>query len=648
MKQLFYALALLFGSTAALAAPGDTTSIQPFATKTLNKGGFYGAYDTTVQFPSGSQSYRNIYMTLKLGKYTCPPTEQYCAAWDYTLQCLLMTPGGDTIELGRLITPYAQNANPSTPSAWTHRYTFDVTDYYPLLKNNATVRLFYYGYSGGFTADVKFDFIEGTPARNVTGIKTLWRGDYSYGKASDPIDNNVTAKSFTAPAGTVSSDLKVTITGHGMDAAQNCAEFCPKNYYLKSDGSLVHTQLIWRDDCGFNNVFPQGGTWVYDRANWCPGSQVGVLSHTIPGLVASATRAIDLDFDPYTSAPGGNGLNGDYMLTGTVISYGSFNKPTDAALLDVLVPNKHEDYTRLNGSCGAPKIKVHNYGQNAITSLKIRYGMDSATYTPSVYTWTGAIASLQTAEIELPIDNGVRNAFGANKRFIAQILEVNNSADTDPTNDTMRVAFDAVPRWVSNLAIQFRTNNNATDNKWELFNDAGVLLASRQGQAANTTYRDTLNLATGCYRLRVSDAGCDGLRWWANTTQGTGSFSVTTTASPFPLALSDYYSGDFGCGFEQQFVVGSRLAVEQVSGTSVQLGCFPNPATNQLTVALENASLQGQIEITDLMGKTVLDQKVTGASLQVNTQAWPSGFYLVKYTHQATGEKKIIKVSIVH
>ncbi len=648
MKKLIYTCAFLLTGSVALATPGDTTKIQAFSTLRLAKSGFYGNYDTTLTFPNGATSYRNVYMTLELGKYACPPNEQYCAAWDYTLQCVLMTPGGDTVELGRLITPYAQDANPSTPANWKHKYIFDVTDYYPLLQNNAAVRLFYYGYSGGFTADVRFDFIEGTPARSVKGIKTLWHGDYWYGKAGSPIDSFVKAKNYTAPAGTVSSDLKMTITGHGMDGAQNCAEFCPKNYYVKSNGALVQTQLIWRDDCGSNVVFPQGGTWIYDRANWCPGNQVGVLSHTIPGLSGGVSRAIDVDFDPYTSAPGGNGLNGDYMMTGTMISYGGFNKQTDAGIIDVVAPNRDPRFSRNNTTCNKPVIRVQNNGANPISSLKISYGLEKPGYTPSEYTWTGAIAPLGTADIELPMDRGVRNASGTNLTFSARIVEANNAADEDPTNNVLRVLFDAAPHWTEKLVMQLKTNNRAMENKWELFNDAGVLVHSRQGQAANTLYRDTLELASGCYRLVVSDANCDGLRFWANTAQGTGTFSVINAATRFPISLPQYYTGDFGCGFEQQFTVGDPLGVKDFSGNTPELGCFPNPAGNQLIVSLQDAALQGQVEIADLTGKVLLSKQVSGNELKVNTQNWPSGLYLVKYTHQPSGEKKVMKVEVLH
>src|SRR5690606_24951043 len=126
-------------------------------------------------------------MVFTLGKYICPPNEQYCSDWDYTVQTKLMTPGGDTVELGRLITPYANSMRMT--ANWKGVYQFDVTDFYPLLQNSNTVRVHYSGYSGGFTADVKFAFIEGTPERNVVGIKPLWKGGFNYGHGSTPIND---------------------------------------------------------------------------------------------------------------------------------------------------------------------------------------------------------------------------------------------------------------------------------------------------------------------------------------------------------------------------------------------------------------------------------------------------------------------------
>jgi hypothetical protein len=179
------------------AAPGDTTWVQAHKDVWLD---WYNDFDTTVQFPDGTTSYRKIQMSFMLGKYNCPGNPQYCSDWDYTVQIFIMTPGGDTLELGRLITPYAKGLR--MPADWKGEYLFDVTDYYPLLKNRATVRVHYSGYSGGFTANIRFAFIEGVRTRDVLRIDPLWRGGYDYGNPADPIDDQITAISRTVPAGT--------------------------------------------------------------------------------------------------------------------------------------------------------------------------------------------------------------------------------------------------------------------------------------------------------------------------------------------------------------------------------------------------------------------------------------------------------------
>src|SRR5690606_19318716 len=120
-------------------------------------------------------------------------------------------------------------------------YVFDVSDYYPLLKDSATIRIHYSGYSGGFTANLKFRFIEGTPQRDVVGITSLWNGSFSYGHGNTPINTALGNVSLTAPAGTVSAEAKFTITGHGADM-QGCAEFCPNTYAMNLNNSALVTQ----------------------------------------------------------------------------------------------------------------------------------------------------------------------------------------------------------------------------------------------------------------------------------------------------------------------------------------------------------------------------------------------------------------------
>ncbi len=267
MRKIIYAILVCAGISANVsAAPGDTTWVQAQNNIQLTA---FGAFDAPVVFPSGSLTYRKVYLEFTLGTYACSAGSQYCHQWDYDVHNIIMSPAGDTVELSRFITPYANTGVPRFPTTWKHRYIFDVSDYYPLLKGSNTMRIFYSGYSYGFTANVRFAFIEGTPERNVLGVSKLWGGSYNYGNPSSPIDNNVTAVTRTAPAGTQAAELKLLITGHGSDANQ-CCEFASHKYDLKVNGNTVANQAIWRADCASNEVYPQGGTWLYDRANWCP------------------------------------------------------------------------------------------------------------------------------------------------------------------------------------------------------------------------------------------------------------------------------------------------------------------------------------------------------------------------------------------
>ena len=67
--------------------------------------------------------------------------------------------------------------------------------------------------------------------------------------------------------------LQFVPTGHGA-----AGEFTPNiGYTAKVNGDIVGNEIIWKDDCGFNAIWPQGGTW-FCRANWCPGEAVRIFN----------------------------------------------------------------------------------------------------------------------------------------------------------------------------------------------------------------------------------------------------------------------------------------------------------------------------------------------------------------------------------
>lgn len=639
MKRFYFFVVLCFYLGSASAGNGDTTFVQAHNDKWLD---WYNNFDTTISFPDGSKSYRNVYMTFTLGKYQCPGNPQYCGDWDYTVQTFLMTKTGDTVELGRLITPYANASYPRTPWSWKQRYVFDVTDYYPLLKDSATVRILYSGYSGGFTANVRFAFVEGTPVRNVLGIKPLWNKSYDYGKASDPIDNNVTARSLTAPAGTASAALKFIITGHGADN-DGCSEFCSKNYQVLQNGTQTESKTIWRDNCGRNHLYPQSGTWVYDRGNWCPGDQVQVNSHNMQNVSGGTAFDVDVNFDAHSSAGGSQAV---YTLSGAMVYYGAFNKQLDAHLEDVISPNNHEVYYRENTICGKPRIKVTNTGSTPISSLKIEYGVPG-NFLPQ-YDWTGTVAPLETKEVELPELWELRSAGSGSNSFVARILQVNGQADADASNNEFKTTFANTDRWTVKTRIVLKTNNRAGETNWKIEDVLGNTVAQRNGIAANTVYDDTLVLGPSCYKLVVTDNGCDGLRWWANPNQGDGSLQVYTEGNAFPINLRGYFNKDFGCGFTTYFTTSFPTGITNANATPLSIEAVPNPASSKVTIVLGGMQqANGTLSVVDALGRVVKTVSCTRFQEQIATGELATGAYTVIYTDKLHGNKLQTRLLIV-
>lgn len=641
MKRILALFPALLLTALCFAAPGDTTKVQSFAGLQMNH---YGAFDTTVEFPDGSVSYRKILMTFTLGKYQCPGNPQYCGDWDYDVHMFVMTKTGDTLEIGRFITPYANATYARTPWSWKQRYAFDVTDFYNQLKDSATVRIFYSGYSWGFTADVRFDFIEGTPPRNVIDIDRAWAGGNRFGDVNQNIENRIDTRAFTAPNGTQYAELLFAITGHGNDD-NGCSEFCRKYYEVELNSNKFDQTYIWRDDCGFNHMYPQSGTWVYDRGNWCPGDISFPNRHKLSGISGGSNFNLDVDFEAYTgSVTLPNRSWGSYNIQSAVIYYGAFNKNLDASLDDIIAPSDHETHFRFNPFTGKPIVKVQNTGSTTITSIKFKYEVN--TKGQKEYTWNGTLAPLETTDIELGLMTDLQSATASSNTFNVEITEVNGNTDDDATNNKLSSNFKAAINLPVELSVELRTNSGTivgiSETSWKIVDlTTNNIVVQRNNCAPGTTYRDSFTLNPGMYKLEVEDAGCNGLYWWANPGDGRGEINLYRKISAIPVTLTGYFGGDFGCGFTHYFNVMWPAAINEVN-TQPAIVVYPNPAAEQLSVTLNGLThTNGTIRLVDMMGRIVLQQEVNTATVVLNTGAVSNGVYTVLYTNADGGDTKL-------
>ncbi|MFK7798173.1 MAG: peptide-N-glycosidase F-related protein [Aureispira sp.] len=680
MRLLFTLLFISIGcccSNTALAAPGDTTTVYVHNNVDMV---WFENYDRQAVFPDANTSYRKVVMTYTLG---C--ASGGCSDWDYTTQISFRRPTGtynyfttpDTIslnplvivqipdsteiiedmELGRVITPYGSymdNNQNGFSNQWAHRYAFDVTDYVHLLKDTCQIRAHYSGWSSGFSVSLRFDFIEGTPPRDVLSIQNLYRGSKRYNSSADFESTYFTPKTINAPANANSARVFSTITGHGFDNNVNCAEFCQRQYTVNTNGTPLGNAMIWKDDCGSNPIYPQGGTWIYDRAGWCPGSKGDIHEFEWSTFIQGA-NTIDFDMQNYTwsgtQAP-------SYTVDAHVVFYGNNNFTNDASLMDVIAPNTHEEHLRQNPFCGNPKIRVKNLGAAPMTSLVIEYGLNGAGL--CTYAWTGNVSFLDEVEIELPTLQW-QGANPSDPTFTASIVRINGTTDEFPQDNSMQTNY-TVPDILSYpfLLLGIQTNNNANETSYSVKDkDGNVVFQRLQGSMnANTLYKDSLFLTDGCYTLTVNDAAGDGLQWWANTAQGAG--QVRFFSPIFTFVAIKTFNLDFGNELEYTFVWNSVDSIQSACSNVIATkdlpdnlelmhSLYPNPTTGICQV--EVGSIQEQsytCTIYNIMGKVVQQQLVpptTHQSLQFDLEKEPAGVYLFE-VKGALGQSRVEKFII--
>ncbi|MBA3664558.1 MAG: T9SS type A sorting domain-containing protein [Bacteroidetes bacterium] len=630
-RQLFFLILLSQLCSFTLKAnPGDTSWVTIYNLRKLT---YYGNYDTTTSLPVGGQ-YRKIRLHYILSTYTCPPGTQYCGSWDYTTQLYVKPQNNDTVEIARIITPYATDWIQTNRK---HDYVVDVTDYASVLKGTTDFRFVYQGYSYGFAITLKLEYIEGVPAMDAVKVKNIYDGYFAFGKTIDSIEKHLVPKTLSYASPGSRAMIKNSISGHGSDNA-SCSEFCSKYYQVKLNNTQIAQHQIWRNDCGVNNIYPQTGTWLYERANWCPGAVVWPIYHDISALTTANTSfSVDIDMQPYT-APNQANAQAGYNFISQLITYSAPNYSTDVSIEDIISPTTDPNYARSNPACVNPTIKIKNTGSNTITQVVFNYGLTGST--PLTYTWTGSLPFLGQTDVVFPPSTAIY-AGNTNSDFEVTVVSVNNTnGDQNLFNNVYRSKTIAVPVYVPSFTIKMSTNKATDPNtqknetSWTLEDENGNIVKSRTNNTNLTLFNDTVTLAPGCYKFKVTDSGCDGISWWAyqyyTPNPGTGTLGFYYTGS-----YSTFYTvaGDFGCEQVKYFRVSNTTSTLEKIQVTNAINLFPNPASGEFYLQFDLEKPQSVIcKVTDLAGKTVLIKKTTKISLGTETidaSKLASGAYLV-------------------
>jgi len=534
------------------------------------------------------------------------------------------------MELINFITPYGigLNLNGLIGKTWT----FDVTDYAPFLKGARYLAM----EDGNHQEDndIKFVFYEGTPPRNVLSVSQVWPS----GSWVSPSYNDIVNDRFFEPrdinlqANGAGFKVRSSISGHGQEG-----EFIPRLHTIRLDNSINYTRQVWKE-CATNPIYPQGGTWVYDRTGWCPGSAVDMVEYELTPDVNPGS-VINLDYSlPYIPNPGSS----NYRVNNQLVTYGPPNFTLDAAVNYIKTPSQRTEYFRLNPICNAPVISIKNTGSATLTSLDITYGRVGGTM--STYQWTGTLDFLESAEVTLPAPAWMTSIVNT---FVAIVSNPNGGADQYADNDTLYSDFNIPAAYPSGLVFELKTNNNGAQSSYTLKDSQGNIIINRSGLGSNIIYLDTVALNNECYTVFLNDGGDDGLSWWANPGQGSGYFRIKNSASGAVLKV---FNPDFGDNIYQQFTVNYVLPVNEVTVNSIEnLNIYPNPAGDIFTVEFSlPLNAKAKIKLINILGKELLTETVIVSDevekIKLDATGIEPGIYFVLL--EAGNQQKVQKLVI--
>ncbi len=507
MKKLL-AFSLLLSIAFTTIAQADTLIIQTFSWDDPSPEGWSAPYRGLFDFPDDERSWEKILMVRSLRCDSATKGDKYpCGEWDYHTHTMVYLPDGDTVEgfeLGSFITPYGKRLKMGGENGWT--WTYDVTDYAPLLKGKVDLK------SGNNQEllDMKFIFIEGTPPRDVISVENLYPwGLYKYGHLAD--DSLLKARKLVLDPDAEAYMLRARISGHGHNGPRNCCEWDSKThtYYINEWDHFRWN--VWTD-CGFNAIYPQGGTWPFDRAGWCPGTKVDEYDFELtPFVHPGDSVSIDYGIEMYKD----NGeKDGEYRMSHQVFTYGPPNFKLDAAIEEIIAPSDKDVYSRINPICANPIIILRNLGEIPLITAKITFGLKDR---PKMeYTWSGHLEFLEKEQLVLPAPDW--QDYTGSLIFEVEISLPNNGIDERPHNNSMhsKVLVPEVLPAKFVLYIEPNDLGRDRDNAYLLTDNCGSVIFARDDFTSDTLFLDEITLPPGCYEFRLTDKVEDGMNrhWW--------------------------------------------------------------------------------------------------------------------------------------
>lgn len=291
---------------------------------------------------------------------------------------------------------------------------------------------------------------------------------------------------------------------------------------------------------------------------------------------------------------------------------------------------KLKEIESIENQCTAtisPKIKIQNYGQNALTTLPITYSVNGGT--PQIYNWTGNLVSFAKETITLTAIT--YNLLNSN------ILNVSIPADANVSDNSGSVSFaKASVTTDTNITIKIILDQYGSETSWQLLNSSNIAVATSptytDASAAGEYPQAEINLTLpfDCYKFVINDVYGDGM----DSGYGVGSYQVLANG----VLIPGIEGGAFGSSESRVFQVANILGVENFNLNEITL--YPNPSNGFFTI---NTKLPTDVVAIDVTGKEVFRMFNINNQTTINLTQLQKGLYLLKLSNELGEQtKKII------
>ena len=273
-----------------------------------------------------------------------------------------------------------------------------------------------------------------------------------------------------------------------------------------------------------------------------------------------------------------------------------------------------------------PTLTVLNSGHETVTGFDIvAYADGQQVFVDS---WTGSLPTGSKVECPMSVFS-----MGGDAQLVLKVVSPNGHDDGFEGDNLRAVAFEETPVIDGYMKMQFKTDNNPEETTVQIVNmDTEEVAQEFTFTEPKTMYTEEFVLAhAGCYRIRILDAGGNGL--------GTGAvFGFKDSTGEY--LFRGNASSEFTDELVFEFACDGTLSVQEPLAPKATV--YPNPSSGRFNLSLGEGDWR--VEVYDVTGRLVKQQRQASEGV-IDLSGCGNGVYFLKASN---GSKDIVEKLMVY